>query len=492
MNNKRDISIDALRGLAILGMVLSGTIAQMTDIPGWMYHAQVGPPDFKFHPEIPGITWVDLVFPFFLFTMGLSFPFAMNRYIEQNGTRKLMVKVLFRSFNLFVFAVALAHLSPYGLPESFGAGRYVFTLLGFISMFATFSKFPKFSKYEQQINIGGYISLLLLMIVRHYLLDVPFSIHRHDIIILLLSNMALIAAAVWVLTRNNWWPRMAILVVYFAIRLTAGIDGSINQQLYQFNLLVYICELWPSFKEVLQGIGIELGNTIFTNMYYLKYLLIVLPGSVIGDIAYRNLKRSDYEMTEEEKSSRDRTMLLAIGLVLFIPINLLSLYSRLTWLLYAGNICLLVSVLALFTRMNSVFKGAYKSWLSWSFFWLFLGILFEPYEGGIKKDISTLSYFFVTSGLAGLSLLSLKLFYQHSLVAGYLRFLPQIGKNPMVGYVVVTYLLIPIMGITGVLGRFNDWTQSNIYAGIFRGILLTGTMVLVTIFTVKRKYLWKT
>ena len=33
-------------------------------------------------------------------------------------------------------------------------------------------------------------------------------------------------------------------------------------------------------------------------------------------------------------------------------------------------------------------------------FLLLLGLCFEAYEGGIKKDISTYSYYFVCSGLA--------------------------------------------------------------------------------------------
>ena len=40
--NKRAFSLDALRGYAIITMVLSGTIASGV-LPGWMYHAQVGP-----------------------------------------------------------------------------------------------------------------------------------------------------------------------------------------------------------------------------------------------------------------------------------------------------------------------------------------------------------------------------------------------------------------------------------------------------------------
>ena len=41
-NSTRASSLDALRGYAILTMVLSGSIAWGV-LPGWMYHAQVGP-----------------------------------------------------------------------------------------------------------------------------------------------------------------------------------------------------------------------------------------------------------------------------------------------------------------------------------------------------------------------------------------------------------------------------------------------------------------
>lgn len=59
--NKRAFSLDALRGYAIITMVLSGTIASGV-LPGWMYHAQVGPrSNFAFDPSFYGITWVDLV-----------------------------------------------------------------------------------------------------------------------------------------------------------------------------------------------------------------------------------------------------------------------------------------------------------------------------------------------------------------------------------------------------------------------------------------------
>lgn len=72
--NQRALALDALRGYAIITMVLSATIISSI-LPGWMSHAQTPPPEHIFNPEIPGITWVDLVFPFFLLLWELHFLF---------------------------------------------------------------------------------------------------------------------------------------------------------------------------------------------------------------------------------------------------------------------------------------------------------------------------------------------------------------------------------------------------------------------------------
>lgn len=61
--NNRALALDALRGYAIITMVLSATIVTHV-LPGWMSHAQTPPPDHVFNPLLPVITWVDLVFPF--------------------------------------------------------------------------------------------------------------------------------------------------------------------------------------------------------------------------------------------------------------------------------------------------------------------------------------------------------------------------------------------------------------------------------------------
>ena len=85
---ERFLQLDALRGCAIFTMILSGSIAYGPALPGWMFHAQVPPPTHQFNPLLPGITWVDLVFPFFLFCMGAAIPIALLKAKLENKTRR--------------------------------------------------------------------------------------------------------------------------------------------------------------------------------------------------------------------------------------------------------------------------------------------------------------------------------------------------------------------------------------------------------------------
>ena len=101
----RALALDALRGLAILAMLLSGQLPfNQNALPSWMYHAQEPPPTFESIGTLPGISWVDLVFPLFLFAMGAAFPLALSRRMEnKTPTWKLLAFVLERGFLLGFF-----------------------------------------------------------------------------------------------------------------------------------------------------------------------------------------------------------------------------------------------------------------------------------------------------------------------------------------------------------------------------------------------------
>jgi predicted acyltransferase len=69
--------------------------------------------------------------------------------------------------------------------------------------------------------------------------------------------------------------------------------------------------------------------------------------------------------------------------------------------------------------------------------WFWLGLLVEPYAGGIHKDPSTPSYYFVTVGLAIFLLIAIYVLVVCFIIHLVFKLLIDNGQNPMVSNVLV-------------------------------------------------------
>ena len=99
--SNRILSIDIFRGLIIFLMVFVNDLAGVSDIPAWMKHV---PADFD------GMTFVDVVFPAFLFIVGMAVPFAVNNRLERNPDLFSFWKhVLVRTAGLLILGVYMVN-----------------------------------------------------------------------------------------------------------------------------------------------------------------------------------------------------------------------------------------------------------------------------------------------------------------------------------------------------------------------------------------------
>ncbi|UCC39852.1 MAG: DUF1624 domain-containing protein [Candidatus Aminicenantes bacterium] len=95
---KRLSSLDAFRGITITGMILVNN-------PGSSEHVYAP----LRHAEWHGWTPTDLVFPFFLFIVGVSISFALSKRIDEGAVnRSLYIKIFKRSLILFALGIFLA------------------------------------------------------------------------------------------------------------------------------------------------------------------------------------------------------------------------------------------------------------------------------------------------------------------------------------------------------------------------------------------------
>lgn len=131
-DNKRLLSLDVLRGMTVAGMILvnngSGDSFEMLEHSAWN-----------------GLTPCDLVFPFFLFIMGISCYLSLSK-CQFTPTRHILYKVVRRSVLLFLIGLFINWFSMamYGDWLDWGHLRYFAVLQRialcyfFVSMFALF------------------------------------------------------------------------------------------------------------------------------------------------------------------------------------------------------------------------------------------------------------------------------------------------------------------------------------------------------------------
>lgn len=466
---KRAISLDVFRGYAIVTMILSGTIASGV-LPGWMYHAQVGPrSNHTFDPTILGITWVDLVFPFFLFAMGAAFPFSIGGKIEKGeSTWRIMWECLLRGMRLTFFAIFIQHMYPWVTSSPQDATAWLLSIGVFLLMFPMFMKIPlKIPSWMRVlIELLSYGVAIYLLLSVSYAGDRKFSLSFSNIIILVLANMALFGSFSYLFTQHNKWWLIGILPFVMAIFLGSSTDGSWQKEFMDFSPLPWMYRF-----------------------YYLKYLFIVIPGTIAGEY----LKEWMSVRTEQDRMQsleNRRTLWVLLISVLIVVVNLYGLYTRSLVL----NLFLTIGLLVLLERLLRMPGNDASCWhklFMAGAYLLMLGLFFEAYEGGIRKDHSTYSYYFVTSGLAFMALLAFIVICDVYRCEKLMKPLEMAGKNPMIAYVTPNLVVMPLinlLGLSGYLGMLNG----NAWLGLLRGVVVTGLSVMIAMFFTKLKWFWRT
>src|SRR5580692_5157391 len=154
----RIASIDIFRGLTVLLMVFVDNLDFVKGLPWWTYHMP---------RQASGMTYVDMVFPAFLFVMGMSIPLAVKRRLAGGGSLgKIGLHILRRSLSLVALGLFIAN-GPQVDRQQTGISAVSWDLLGFlgIALFWRGSSSPAAAIGKPLPRILKYAGLSLLLVL---------------------------------------------------------------------------------------------------------------------------------------------------------------------------------------------------------------------------------------------------------------------------------------------------------------------------------------
>ncbi len=213
---RRVESIDVLRGLTILVMIFVNDVAGIHGAPSWMRHLSPSSGD--------GMTFVDVVFPAFLFIVGMSIPFAIGGRLER-GERFWSVwrHILIRTASLLIIGVFMVSTEFSG-NDGFLTPP-LWSLLMYLGVVLTWKTVPRDPGGRRTLAIWLRVAGVVLMVVMALLFRGTgerslIELRPHWWGILGLIGWAyLVSCLVYVLLRRQMAGLMGVLALLYCVFL---------------------------------------------------------------------------------------------------------------------------------------------------------------------------------------------------------------------------------------------------------------------------------
>lgn len=158
MNNyleQRNPTIDLLRALTMAMMLMVNDFWSVKGIPHWMEHAAWG-------EDMLGFS--DIVFPTFLFCVGLSIPYAVAAMRRKGRSEGDVIRhILERSFALILMGAFICNYE-YGIDPSIGYDRNAYSIMMTAAFFLVFNHYKSEGWQSRLLKLAGWAVLLFLLV----------------------------------------------------------------------------------------------------------------------------------------------------------------------------------------------------------------------------------------------------------------------------------------------------------------------------------------
>ncbi len=294
----------------MLVMIFVNDLAGVKGLPWWTYHLPA---------DVNGMTYVDWVFPGFLFAVGMSLPLAVARRFQKGATAgSVWLHIVTRSLSLAVLGLILANASKLD-PDLSGIASRTWILTALLGAFLFWGVYPDSLKktwLSKALKIAGFLIVVAAMIL--------FRRKEAD------GNPAWLDPSYWEILGLIGWSYLAVCVLYLPLRRWRWIAVA---------LLMFFCGM-----NVFAKLG-WLGPLRRLPIYVWPFGTGALPSIIAAGVVLAGIFMGPQRDLSFRKKAR--LALLFAGILfaagwLLTPFGMSKIRATPTWCLYSSGISTLI------------------------------------------------------------------------------------------------------------------------------------------------------
>jgi predicted acyltransferase len=310
LTTHRILSVDALRGITILVMIFVNELAGVQGVPQWMKHMPA---------DADAMTFVDVVFPAFLFIVGMSIPFALNNRLSKGDSLfQLQWHILFRAAGLIVLGVFMVNAEGEYNENAMGMSIGLWSLLFYVCVILIWNVYTFENKIIVYVLRGiGVIGLFALALIFRGGEDGTEMLQPHWWGILGLIGWAyLISCIIYQLVQGN----LIALVIALAV-----------------SIAFYAIGKMPSIKSN------DTWNWISSQGGQATHASLVIAGMILSLIFFDQRINKSIARRVTEGFAFAAALFIA-GFLLRPAYQISKIWATPTWALYSAGICTVIFI----------------------------------------------------------------------------------------------------------------------------------------------------
>ena len=222
--NKRNLAIDMFRGITMILMIFVNELWTVHNVPHFLEH---------FDTWEDGMGLADYVFPMFLFAMGMSIPYAIERRYEKGcSTQSTLGHVFLRTLSLILMGVFIYN----GEARAIAGNEAVYVLLYLTGFFLVWNVYPRDWKPARWLQLAG-IVLLTVLAVTYRTEDGGLFKTGWWGILGQIGWAYLLCSVAYLLARPRVWP-LALCWLFFCLTCLLGTEMKDGELPIRGNMLV--------------------------------------------------------------------------------------------------------------------------------------------------------------------------------------------------------------------------------------------------------------